>query len=214
MLLHAVTDALLGAAGLGDIGELFPDTAAANRGRDSAEMLGQVVGRVQQAGYRAVNVDCIVFAEQPKLSAYKEAIRRRIAELVQVEPGAVGIKAKTGEEVGPVGRREAIVAECVVLLAERQADLFGYAAIAKDEVLCAKELRSVKPIYRLTRSDRRKIFTSFRSREPHRPCRSASTTRCRRPRNRSSRSRRAKWASISAARRSTSRATSATWSGR
>ncbi|HEY1785797.1 MAG TPA: 2-C-methyl-D-erythritol 2,4-cyclodiphosphate synthase [Pirellulales bacterium] len=116
VLLHALTDALLGAAGLPDIGELFPDTAAENRGRDSAEILTVALGRVRQSGYRPANVDCIVLAEQPKLSAYKEAIRGRIAALLELEPALVGIKAKTGEEVGPVGRREAIEAQCVVLL--------------------------------------------------------------------------------------------------
>jgi len=125
VLLHALTDALLGAAGLPDIGELFPDTAALNRGRNSAEMLAAALERVQRAGYRPANVDCIVLAEEPKLSAYKEAIRGRIAELLELEPTMVGIKAKTGEEVGPVGRREAIEAQCVVLLADRGPDLFA-----------------------------------------------------------------------------------------
>ena len=125
VLLHALTDALLGAAGLPDIGELFPDTAAVNRGRDSAEILAEAIGRIREAGYRPANVDCIVLAQEPKLSGYKEAIRGRIAELVQLEPTAVGIKAKTGEEVGPVGRREAIEAQCVVLLVDRQSDIFA-----------------------------------------------------------------------------------------
>jgi 2-C-methyl-D-erythritol 2,4-cyclodiphosphate synthase len=125
VLLHALTDALLGAAGLPDIGELFPDTAAANRGRDSAEMLLSALACVHEAGFRPANVDCIVLAQEPKLSNYKDAIRRRIAELVQVEPTAVGIKAKTGEEVGPVGRREAIEAQCVVLLVDRHVEPFA-----------------------------------------------------------------------------------------
>jgi 2-C-methyl-D-erythritol 2,4-cyclodiphosphate synthase len=116
VLLHAVTDALLGAAGLGDIGELFPDNAAENHGRDSAQMLGQVVERVRQAGFQVVNLDCIVFAQQPKLSLHKPVIRQRIAELLGVTPDDVGVKAKTGELVGPVGRQEAMMAECVVLL--------------------------------------------------------------------------------------------------
>jgi 2-C-methyl-D-erythritol 2,4-cyclodiphosphate synthase len=119
VLLHAVTDALLGAAALGDIGELFPDTDEANRGRDSAEMLTRAVRLVAEAGYRVANVDCIVFAERPKLSPYKEAIRKRLAELLQVEVGQVGLKAKTGEQVGPVGRQEVIEAQVVALL-ERQ----------------------------------------------------------------------------------------------
>ncbi len=75
VLLHAVTDALLGAGALGDIGEMFPDTDPANRGRDSAEMLYEAHERLRAAGYVVVNLDCIVFAEQPKLTPYKEAIR-------------------------------------------------------------------------------------------------------------------------------------------
>ena len=116
VLLHAVTDALLGAAALGDIGELFPDTDPANRARDSGEMLGLVCGKLLAAGFRIVNVDCIVFAEQPKLSAYKGEICHRIAGILGISPDCVGVKAKTGEAVGPVGRREAIMAQCVALL--------------------------------------------------------------------------------------------------
>jgi 2-C-methyl-D-erythritol 2,4-cyclodiphosphate synthase len=116
-LLHAITDALLGAAALGDIGELFPDTDPANRGRDSAEMLATAHGRVAAAGYRVINLDCIVFAQAPKLSSYKQQIRERIAGILSIEPGCVGVKAKTGEHVGPVGRQEAIMAEVVALLA-------------------------------------------------------------------------------------------------
>ncbi|HEX4149957.1 MAG TPA: 2-C-methyl-D-erythritol 2,4-cyclodiphosphate synthase [Pirellulales bacterium] len=116
VLLHALTDALLGAAALGDIGELFPDTDEANRGRDSAEMLVAALDLVRQAGYRVLNVDAIVFAERPKLAAYKLAIRGRIAQLLEVPLEQVGLKAKTGERVGPVGRQEAIMAETVVLL--------------------------------------------------------------------------------------------------
>lgn len=117
VLLHSVTDALLGAAALADIGELFPNTDPANRGRDSAEMLCFAVRKVAEAGYRVVNIDSVVFAERPKLSPFKPAIRQRLAELLQIEVTQVGLKAKTGEQLGPVGRREAIVAETVVLLA-------------------------------------------------------------------------------------------------
>lgn len=116
VLLHAVTDALLGAASLGDIGELFPDTAAENKGRDSGQMLQAAFDRVRQAGYSIVNVDCIVFAQRPKLSPHKEAIRRRVAELLSLSPEQVGVKAKTGESVDAVGREEAIMAQCVALL--------------------------------------------------------------------------------------------------
>lgn len=116
VLLHAVTDALLGAASLGDIGEMFSDRAPENKGRDSGEMLRLAVERVTAAGYAIVNVDCIVFAQLPKLSPYKAAIRSRIAELLGVPADCVGVKAKTGEHVGPVGRQEAMMAECVALL--------------------------------------------------------------------------------------------------
>jgi 2-C-methyl-D-erythritol 2,4-cyclodiphosphate synthase len=115
-LLHAVTDALLGAAALGDIGEMFPDSDPANRGRDSAEMLRLAWEAVARTGWRIGNVDCIVFAQRPKLAPYKQAIRRRLAEVLGIEPERVGLKAKTGELVGPVGREEALMAEAVVLL--------------------------------------------------------------------------------------------------
>jgi 2-C-methyl-D-erythritol 2,4-cyclodiphosphate synthase len=116
VLLHAVTDALLGAAALGDIGEMFPDTDETNRGRDSAEMLAIAHSRVREAGYRVVNIDCIVFAERPKLAPHKENIQKRVAQLLEIDAANVGLKAKTGEHVGPVGKEEAIMAECVVLL--------------------------------------------------------------------------------------------------
>jgi 2-C-methyl-D-erythritol 2,4-cyclodiphosphate synthase len=116
VLLHAITDALLGAAALGDIGEMFPDSDEANRGRDSAEMLRGAAAHVAAAGYKIANLDCIVFAQQPKLSAHKAAIRGRIAEILGLSPDQVGVKAKTGEGVGAVGREEAIMAQCVALL--------------------------------------------------------------------------------------------------
>ena len=116
VLLHAVTDAVLGAAGLGDIGELFPDHDPANRGRDSGEMLSLALERVRERGYRVANVDTIVFAEQPKLSRHKPQIEARLAALLQTAPENVNVKAKTGERVGPIGRQEAISAECIVLL--------------------------------------------------------------------------------------------------
>jgi 2-C-methyl-D-erythritol 2,4-cyclodiphosphate synthase len=116
VLLHAITDALLGAAALGDIGELFPDTDPANRNRDSAEMLREAAARMAAAGHRIVNLDCIVFAQRPKLGPHKAAIRGRIAEILGLSPNQVGVKAKTGEGVGEVGREEAIMAQCVALL--------------------------------------------------------------------------------------------------
>ncbi|MDX1961777.1 MAG: 2-C-methyl-D-erythritol 2,4-cyclodiphosphate synthase [Pirellulales bacterium] len=116
VLLHAITDALLGAAALGDIGELFPDTDPANRGRNSAEMLQVADARIRAAGWRIINLDCIVFAQRPKLSPYKGAIAARVAQILQIDAGQVGIKAKTGEGVDAVGREEAIMAQCVALV--------------------------------------------------------------------------------------------------
>lgn len=116
VLLHAVTDALLGAAALGDIGEMFPDTAAENRGRSSAEMLRQAYALVKDAGWAVGNLDCIVFAQRPKLKDYKPAIAAKIAEILAIAPQQVGVKAKTGEGVGPVGECVVIEAQCVALL--------------------------------------------------------------------------------------------------
>lgn len=116
VLLHAITDALLGAAGLPDIGQLFPNTDPANRNRDSAEMLALAFRRVRDGGWRLVNLDCVVHLQQPKLSDYKQQIQQRVAEILNVDADQIGLKAKTGEAVGPVGREEAAVAQCVVLL--------------------------------------------------------------------------------------------------
>ncbi len=116
VLLHAVTDALLGAAGQGDLGEMFPDTAEENRGRDSADMLRTAWRGIQKHGWHIVNLDCIVFAQKPKISPYKESIKTSVATILDIAPDQVGLKAKTGEHVGPIGREEAIAAECVVLL--------------------------------------------------------------------------------------------------
>jgi 2-C-methyl-D-erythritol 2,4-cyclodiphosphate synthase len=116
VLLHAITDALLGAAALGDIGELFPDTDERNRGRDSADMLKLAAAKVRAAGYKIANLDCIVMAQRPKLSPYKDTIRQRIATILDLAPDQVGVKAKTGEGVGAIGREELIMAQCVALL--------------------------------------------------------------------------------------------------
>ena len=116
VLLHAITDAILGAAALGDIGELFPNTAEQNKDRDSGEMLDLANQKLVAAGYQIANLDCIVFAQQPKLSAYKRPIAARIAEILKLDPDQVGVKAKTGESVGPVGKNEAMMAQCVALI--------------------------------------------------------------------------------------------------
>jgi 2-C-methyl-D-erythritol 2,4-cyclodiphosphate synthase len=119
VLLHAITDAILGAAALGDIGEMFPNTDPHNAGRDSADMLQRAWRRAAAEGFHIVNLDCVVFAEHPKLAPFKDAIRKQISEILGIETQCIGIKAKTGERVGPIGREEAIAAECVVLLERR-----------------------------------------------------------------------------------------------
>ncbi len=119
VLLHAIIDALLGAAALGDIGQMFPEQMEANRGRDSAEMLTLAYRAVAEAGWQLGNLDSIVFAQRPKLADHREAIRRRLSEILDVATDAVSLKAKTGENVGPVGREEAIEAQCIVLLFPR-----------------------------------------------------------------------------------------------
>lgn len=116
VLLHAVTDALLGAAGLPDIGELFPNTRQENQDRDSAEMLQLAYEKVKQAGYKSINLDCVVAAEAPPLSPHKRAICSRLAEILALDITQVNIKAKTAEGVGPVGQRQIIQARCVALL--------------------------------------------------------------------------------------------------
>ncbi len=120
VLLHAITDALLGAAGLGDIGELFPDNDPANKDRDSAEMLQQAQSSVMKAGYEIVNLDCVLSAQRPKIAPHKQTIRKQLAEIMNLDTDQVNLKAKTGEGVGPVGRCESIQARCVALLSRRR----------------------------------------------------------------------------------------------
>jgi 2-C-methyl-D-erythritol 2,4-cyclodiphosphate synthase len=116
VLLHAITDALLGAAGLGDIGQMFPDTDARYLGADSRNLLAHATRRVQQDGWRVGNVDCTVIAERPSVAPYAEAIRRSVAGLLQIEPTEVNVKGKTTERLGFIGRGEAMAASAVVLL--------------------------------------------------------------------------------------------------
>ena len=108
VVLHAVTDALLGAAGLGDIGDLFPDTDPAYRDADSKKLLAQVMELVARAGFAANNIDLIVHAEKPKLTEHKRAIAASIAELTGLEPDRVNVKAKTNEGLGPLGHADGI----------------------------------------------------------------------------------------------------------
>jgi 2-C-methyl-D-erythritol 2,4-cyclodiphosphate synthase len=114
VLLHAVTDSLLGAAGKGDIGDWFPDSDPRYKDCDSRNLLRRVLSRL--TNLRVVNLDCIVFAQEPRLEPYKERIRESLAEQLNIPVERVNVKAKTGEKVGPVGRGEAISAEAVVLV--------------------------------------------------------------------------------------------------
>jgi 2-C-methyl-D-erythritol 2,4-cyclodiphosphate synthase len=116
VLLHAITDALLGAAGLGDIGRHFPDTDERFRNADSVLLLTEAARRVREQGLQIGNVDSTVIAQAPKLAPYIEAMRARIGAALDLEPGRVNVKAKTAEKLGPVGQGQAIEARAVVLL--------------------------------------------------------------------------------------------------
>jgi 2-C-methyl-D-erythritol 2,4-cyclodiphosphate synthase len=118
-LLHAITDALLGAAGLGDIGSHFPDTDPKFKGADSAVLLAEALRAVQAAGWQVVNVDSTVVAQAPRLAPHREAMRARVAQVLGLAPDCVNIKAKTAERLGPVGQGLAIEARAVVLLQAR-----------------------------------------------------------------------------------------------
>ena len=118
VLLHAITDALLGAAGLEDIGQLFPDTASVNRNRDSGEMLHKAWQGVQAAGFVLVNLDCVVRLERPKISPYKSAICKRISDILSVDLERISIKGKTGESIGDIGQGRLAEAHCVALLSK------------------------------------------------------------------------------------------------
>ena len=116
VLLHAITDALLGAAALGDIGTHFPDTDAAFRGADSLALLAEAARRVRAQGYDIGNIDSTVVAQAPRLAAHIPAMRERIAGALALAVGQVNVKAKTAERLGPVGQGLAMEARAVVLL--------------------------------------------------------------------------------------------------
>jgi len=116
VLLHALGDALLGAAGLGDLGAHFPPGRSEWQGASSVDLLRRIVAMVHAEGYAVVNCDIAVLAEAPRLAPYRESIRTRIAGVLGVEPGAVGLKATTNEGLGAIGRGEGIAALAVVLL--------------------------------------------------------------------------------------------------
>src|SRR5262245_1220512 len=116
VVLHALTDALLGAAGLGDIGDAYPDTDPQFQGRDSGFFLHETLIRLNRKGYRVVNVDVIVFAQEPKLGPMKQQMRKKIADLLTLDVDAVNVKAKTGEKVGIIGRGKAMSCQAVALI--------------------------------------------------------------------------------------------------
>jgi len=116
VLLHAITDALLGAAALGDIGSHFPDTDARFKGADSVVLLAEAARRVREAGYDIGNVDSTVVAQAPRLAAHIPAMRARIAGALGLQVDQVNVKAKTAERLGPVGQGLAIEARAAVLL--------------------------------------------------------------------------------------------------
>lgn len=115
-LLHAITDALFGAAALGDIGRHFPDTAAEFKGADSSVLLAEAARRVRAAGWQVVNVDSTIVAQAPKMAPHIGAMRDRIAAVLGLPVDAVNVKAKTAEKMGPVGEGRAIETRAVCLL--------------------------------------------------------------------------------------------------
>lgn len=116
VVLHAVTDALLGAAGLGDIGDAYPDTEAKWKDADSRLFLRETLAKLNQLGWHIVNLDVTIFAQEPKLGPVKTAIRESLAALLGVALDTVNVKAKTGERVGHIGRGEAIGCHAAVLI--------------------------------------------------------------------------------------------------
>ncbi len=119
VLLHAITDAVLGAAGLGDIGRHFPDTDAQFKGADSKVLLAEAMRRVRAAGYELVNVDSTIVAQAPKLAPHMQAINASVAQALGVQSDQVNVKAKTAEKLGPVGMGQSMEARAVALLAKR-----------------------------------------------------------------------------------------------
>lgn len=116
VLLHAITDAVLGAAGLGDIGRHFPDTDAQFKGADSSVLLAEAMRRVRAQGWELVNVDSTIVAQAPKLAPHMSAIRAGVAHALGVAPEQVNVKAKTAEKLGPVGQGQSMEARAVALL--------------------------------------------------------------------------------------------------
>lgn len=119
VLAHAVSDALLGAVRGGDIGKLFPDTDPAYKGTDSLKLLAEVARVVREAGYEIVDIDCVIAAQAPKLSPYRDQMRANLAQACSIPLDAIGVKATTTEHLGFEGREEGISAQAVALVSKR-----------------------------------------------------------------------------------------------
>jgi 2-C-methyl-D-erythritol 2,4-cyclodiphosphate synthase len=117
VLIHAVCDAILGAAGMGDIGDLFPDTDPKYKNIDSRILLAACARNLAQAGYWIMNLDCTVFAQVPKLGHKKQEMAASMAEALEISPGCVNVKATTTEHLGFIGRKQGIAAQAIVLIA-------------------------------------------------------------------------------------------------
>ena len=116
VIAHALTDALLGAAGLADIGALFPSDDDAYRGADSLVLLAEAYGRVREAGYELVNADCVLVGQEPRIAPHRERMRDRLTAALGVEAGRVNVRATTTDRLGFTGRGEGLAAEAVALL--------------------------------------------------------------------------------------------------
>lgn len=116
VLLHAVVDACLGALALGDIGQHYPDNKPENRGRASSDFVKETVGELAKLGWAVEHLDSILFLEEPKIAPHSDAIRRNLAQLLNIELSSVSVKAKTMEGLGPIGERKAIAAQVLVTL--------------------------------------------------------------------------------------------------
>jgi 2-C-methyl-D-erythritol 2,4-cyclodiphosphate synthase len=119
VLLHALTDAILGALALGDIGQWFPDTDPENRKRSSQEFLAKAVSKIEALGWKVNQCDSVIFLEEPKIAPHSQGMREVLARLLRVELSAVSIKAKTFEGLGPIGERNAIAAQAIVTLSNK-----------------------------------------------------------------------------------------------
>lgn len=121
VLAHAIADALLGALREGDIGKLFPDTDPAYKGADSLKLLSSVAALVRKKGYEIIDIDCVIAAQSPKLSPYRDTMRKNLARACDIPFEAIGVKATTTEHLGFEGREEGISAQAVALLRQRRA---------------------------------------------------------------------------------------------